>query len=142
MLRGGGLMDIRKIVGEIDREIVRLEQIRKLLSGGKGLARRGRPPAVGKATSFHSSDSGEMRRNHRKMSAEGRARIVAAQKKRWAKLKRAAKQTVASQEDVGQGGRRSAKGGSAKKNASFRKAANKRPPAAKVEPPATDSTGA
>jgi hypothetical protein len=58
------------LIAAIDAEISRLQQARKLLAGGTGA--RGSKPGV--------------------MSAERRARISAAQKKRWAQKKKAAKQ--------------------------------------------------
>jgi hypothetical protein len=58
-----------ELIAAIDAEISRLQQARKLLAGGTGT--RG-----GKRGS---------------MSAEGRARISAAQKKRWKKQKTGAK---------------------------------------------------
>jgi hypothetical protein len=68
-------METTEIVKEIDAEIARLQQVRALLSGGQtGNGRVAARPGK-KGT----------------MSAEGRARIAAAQKKRWVKLKRAAK---------------------------------------------------
>jgi hypothetical protein len=54
------------LIASIDAEISRLQQARKLLSG----------------TGTHGGK--------RIMSAEGRARIVAAQKKRWAEQRKAA----------------------------------------------------
>jgi hypothetical protein len=61
-------MDLEAIVRDIDAEISRLEKARALITGHT---------APLKATKRRS-----------KMSAEGRARIAAAQKKRWAKAKR------------------------------------------------------
>jgi hypothetical protein len=62
-------MDIEEIVQAIDAEIMRLEQVRALLTDQAAPLKRG-------AT-----------RKRRKVSAEGRARIAAAQKARWAKVK-------------------------------------------------------
>jgi hypothetical protein len=59
-------MDLDAIVQDIDAEISRLEKARALLTG---------------------HTAGEPTRKRSKMSAEGRARIAAAQKKRWAKKK-------------------------------------------------------
>jgi hypothetical protein len=56
---------------DIDAEISRLEKVRALLSGHTAPLKRGMPPEKSST-----------------MSAEGRARIAAAQKKRWAKAKR------------------------------------------------------
>lgn len=67
---------MNEILASIDSEIRILKQARALLNGSSNGAdpRRGRP-AKRKFT----------------MSAEGRERIAAAQRKRWAKQKRAAK---------------------------------------------------
>ena len=79
-------MDIRSIIAEIDAEIGRLQQAKFLLGGEvtpkKG---RGRPPKTLLAT----SDSAKPQR--RTMSAAGKARIAAAQKARWAKIRKAKK---------------------------------------------------
>jgi hypothetical protein len=64
-------MDITGIVEAIDAEILRLQQAKALLTSDTAALKRGSPPAR-KWT----------------MSAEGRARIAAAQKARWAKVKR------------------------------------------------------
>jgi hypothetical protein len=59
------------LITAIDAEISRLQQARKLLSR---------------------TDNGTRPRKRKfKMSAEGRASIIAAQKKRWARQKKAAK---------------------------------------------------
>ena len=63
-------MNTSELITEIDAEIDRLMQIRKLLLTGASFQTRGRK---------------------RKMSAAARARISAAQKKRWRQQKRAAK---------------------------------------------------
>jgi hypothetical protein len=67
-------MNIPEVLSQIDAEISVLQQARTLLSGASNGAKPGRP-AKRKFT----------------MSAEGRARIAAAQRARWAKQKRAAK---------------------------------------------------
>jgi hypothetical protein len=69
-------MNITDLLSSIDSEIAALQQARTLLAGTNGastprVARSGKPLA----------------RKKRVMSAEGRARIAAAQKKRWAKRK-------------------------------------------------------
>ena len=82
-------MDIAGIVAEIDLEIARLEKAKALLTSTTTAAKapkttKGRKSA--KATSF---SFGTNARPLRKISAEGRARIAAAQKARWAKAKKA-----------------------------------------------------
>jgi hypothetical protein len=63
-------MDIDALVQEIDAEISRLEKARALLTEHAAPLKRGFPPS---------------KRNT--MSAEGRARVAAAQRKRWAKAR-------------------------------------------------------
>lgn len=75
-------MDTSELLANIDDEIARLKQVRALLTGDTG---RGRGQSI---SSF--SYGSNRPRKRRKMSAEGRARIAAAQKKRWAKQKREA----------------------------------------------------
>jgi hypothetical protein len=70
-------MDINAIVQSLDAVISSLEKIRALLTGHTAPLKRGLPPE-GDVTS----------RKRRKKSAEGRARIAAARKARWAKKKR------------------------------------------------------
>ena len=63
------------LIASIDAEISRLQQVRKVLAGGgTGTGTRKQKPAVKHV-----------------ISAEGRARIAAAQKKRWAQKKKASK---------------------------------------------------
>jgi hypothetical protein len=66
-------MNAIALVSSIDSEIACVREARALLAGQNGHVRRG--PKPGKK---------------RTMSAEGRAQIAAAQRKRWAKLKKAA----------------------------------------------------
>jgi hypothetical protein len=62
-------MQIYEVIAALDEEIARLEQVRSLLSGAP--------------TSITSQPT-----KKRTMSAEGRARIIAAQKVRWAKSRK------------------------------------------------------
>jgi hypothetical protein len=71
-------METSKLLAEIDAEIARLQQARALLNGKEVKRQPGRPAK--KTTA-----------KKRTMSAEGRARIAAAQKARWANAKKAAK---------------------------------------------------
>jgi hypothetical protein len=66
-------MNIPELLSQIEAEISRLQEVRSLLAGTS----RGGWASSGK--------------KKRIMSAEARARISAAQKKRWAKQKKAAK---------------------------------------------------
>ena len=85
-------MEIPEIVRALDAQIAQLQQARQLLSdtasrsapSAEPAKRRGRPP--GTAKPVEAKPAGK-----RIMSDEGKARIAAAQKKRWAKSKRAAK---------------------------------------------------
>ena len=70
-------MNTSELLSAVDSEIARLQQVRALLAG------EGRPAMRIVNTA----------RKH-KMSAVGRARIAAAQRKRWAKQKRAAKKVA------------------------------------------------
>ena len=81
-------MDYQGIISALDAEIANLERIRELLAqNGKITAVIGRPR--GKRTAVKKTVK-------RVMSAEARARIAAAQKKRWAKTRRAAKKATVS----------------------------------------------
>ena len=95
-------MDMSGILKSIDAEIDKLQKARQLLSDSESAVspvtrnlereisgkRRGRPPGSGKAA--------ETSVVKRVMSEEGRARIAAAQKKRWAASKKAVKGSAAS----------------------------------------------
>jgi hypothetical protein len=80
-------MNIPEILAEIDAEIARLKGIRSLLSGGSSpttaIRGRGRPKGSANAATKKAAKS--------TLSPEARARIAAAQKKRWANQKKAAK---------------------------------------------------
>ena len=65
-------MQISEMIAALDSEILRLQQVKALLLGTTGL---GTVAAVPK----------------RQLSLEARAKIAAAQKKRWAKFKKATK---------------------------------------------------
>ena len=68
-----------EMIAAIDDEIKRLEKVRTLLRDKKDLA-----PRYERALT---SDARPAKRAKRKMSAEGRRRIIEAQKRRWAKQK-------------------------------------------------------
>jgi len=94
----GGFMSTNDIILTIDAEISRLQQAKALLTDTSSLTPAKRKPGrlatssgSGKATSFNPTDFDAKARKRRGMSAAGRARIVAAQKARWAKFKKAAK---------------------------------------------------
>lgn len=66
-------MTIANIIRELDAEIARLQQVKAILSSGSKIKRATRPV------------------RKRVLSKEARARIAAAQRKRWAAQKKAAK---------------------------------------------------
>jgi hypothetical protein len=68
-------MNTNEIIEAIDAEIQRLQEAKALLDGAAPSSRKPMAAKPGKRT----------------MSAEGRARIAAAQKARWARAKRAGK---------------------------------------------------
>jgi hypothetical protein len=82
-------MGINELVAALDDEISRLEQVRRLLAGTKSNVAQA-------ATSFAFGENRSKARKPRHLSAEARARIADAQKKRWAKQKRAAKKEASS----------------------------------------------
>lgn len=89
-------MNTDEIVRSIDDEISRLQRARSLLAGTTGIRRAGRPAksAATKATSFVPAEFTAQPAKRRTMSAAGRARVAAAQKKRWAALKAGATAAV------------------------------------------------
>jgi hypothetical protein len=72
-------MNVTSIVSQLDEEIARLEEVKALLAGQAPKSRPGRPANKGLVAP---------RRKKRKLSPEGRARIIAAVKARWAKKKK------------------------------------------------------
>ena len=77
-------MGITEIVAALDDETSRLQQVRSLLAGTKG-------GVTHAATSFAFGVNQAKPRKRRDLSAEARERIAAAQRKRWAAQKKAAK---------------------------------------------------
>jgi hypothetical protein len=77
-------VNTEEIVATIDAEIARLQEVRAVLSGTVTSKRRGRPPGWPKKAAPAKAAS-----KKRVISAEGRAKIAEAQRKRWAKAKRA-----------------------------------------------------
>jgi hypothetical protein len=77
-------MAITDIVRALDEEIARLQQVRELLAGGGAVSSRS-------ATSFqYGANLTKPARKRKPLSAAARAKISAAQKKRWAKQKKEA----------------------------------------------------
>jgi len=86
------------VIAEIDAQIARLQTARAALSATSTPAaaapvakRRGRPPASAKVnlTAAAAPAKAAKKGKRKGMSPEGRARIAAAQKARWAKIKNA-----------------------------------------------------
>ncbi|RZU28917.1 hypothetical protein BDD14_6502 [Edaphobacter modestus] len=73
-------MDLTTILSQIDAQITALQQAKTLLTDASTSRKVGRPA---KATSPVANPT------RMPLSAEAKARIVAAQKKRWAKAKKA-----------------------------------------------------
>ena len=91
-------MDTNEIILAIDAEISRLQQAKarltQTLSPTSAKRRPGRPTAASggsTATSFNPVNFDAKATKRRGMSAEGRSRIAAAQKARWARSRMAAK---------------------------------------------------
>ena len=76
-------MGINEIIAALDDEISRLQQVSGLLAGTKGSVTHA-------ATSFAFGANQDKPRKRRRLSAEARERIAAAQRKRWAKQKKTA----------------------------------------------------
>ena len=77
-------MSLDNLIAEIDAEIAQLRQARVLLSGAASPAAKktGRPASGAKAI------APKWMKKKRRISPEGRARIVAAVKVRWARQKK------------------------------------------------------
>jgi hypothetical protein len=80
-------MDYQAIFSALDAEIAKLERIRELLAQN-GKVNDVISRTLGKGTAIKKTVK-------RVMSVEARARIAAAQKRRWAKTRRAAKKAAA-----------------------------------------------
>ena len=72
-------MPIENVVAEIDSEIKRLQEARRLLAGGASNVRQ------------EAAKVGRPRKKKRVLTPEGRAKIAAAVKARWAKQRAKAK---------------------------------------------------
>ena len=85
-------MNTEEIIKAIDAQIAKLQQVRELIAGSATpvvavAARRGRPKG---STNKPAAAPVPVKASKRVMSAEGKARIAAAQKLRWAKQKNSA----------------------------------------------------
>jgi hypothetical protein len=86
-------MSITNLISEIDAEILRLQEARALLAGASSpvAKKRGRPAGVVKVVMSALKPAKAATKAKRNLSPEGRARIAAATKVRWAAKKMAAK---------------------------------------------------
>jgi hypothetical protein len=87
-------LNSQEILEYIDSEIARLQQAKVLLNGGAPAStkRGAAKPAPVAATSFEfGTDATPAPQKRRRLSAQARARIAAAQKLRWAKVRAAKK---------------------------------------------------
>ena len=82
-------MDINEILSSIDAEISKLQQARTILTAGVEPAAEA--PKRGPGRPKKTSTASAKKSAKRVVSAEARARIAAAQKKRWAAAKKTAK---------------------------------------------------
>jgi len=80
------LMDTATIIGHLDAEISKLQQAKALLAGTDGRKGPGRPKASGAI-----SKPVAIKPTKRVMSATGKKKIALAQRARWAKVRKAAK---------------------------------------------------
>jgi hypothetical protein len=81
------MMQTSELILALDQEIARLEKVRQLLVGNGAGKRATRAANSVTSVAFGANDGGTSGKR-RKMSAAGRARIAAAQKARWAKLRK------------------------------------------------------
>ncbi|MHB1938780.1 MAG: hypothetical protein ACYCOR_19685 [Acidobacteriaceae bacterium] len=79
-------MDTQAFVAAIDAEISRLRQVKTLLTGNSSAGKQNLKRPVGTGTGALGRPT-----KRRTMSVEARAKIAAAQKARWAKVKKSAK---------------------------------------------------
>ena len=138
----GGNMQTYEILAVIDGQISQLQQARALLTGNETAARltgkkRGRPKGSG-AKKTGTSVPQQPRAGKRTMSAEGKARIAAAQKVRWAAQKK--KVQPAAKEAVSLSGSTPEKFASKPKRVIKKKVSAKKAVAAPAESPAETTT--
>jgi hypothetical protein len=76
-------MDTRSFIAAIDAEISRLQQVKTLLSGSGAVQTPN--------TKLQSAAKASKPTKRRKLSVESRAKIAAAQRARWAKVRKSGK---------------------------------------------------
>jgi hypothetical protein len=86
-------MSIATLISSIDADITKLQQARALLDGAATpvAKKRGRPAKAAGAAAGAVKTAAKPVKKMRTLSPEGRARIAAAAKARWAAVKKAAK---------------------------------------------------
>jgi len=81
-------MDVTGIIASIDSQIATLQQARAAITAiGESPRRRGRPKGSGKVTPVTAVTKRPAKKRHA-MSPEGKARVAAAQRARWAAQKK------------------------------------------------------
>jgi hypothetical protein len=90
-------MDTTRIIAQIEEQITKLQQAKALLTVSEGKTKAGRP----KGSKTITAAAPETTKTQRRLSPEGKARIAAAQKARWATLKKVAtKKTPAKKQSI------------------------------------------
>jgi hypothetical protein len=92
----GGFMDTAMIIEHLDAEISRLQQAKALLAGTDARKVPGRPKSSGAIP-----NPVAIKPTKSPMSAEGKRRIALAQKARWAKVRKAARNAESTANPVG-----------------------------------------
>jgi hypothetical protein len=94
-------MDTQAIIEALDNEIARLKEVKALLAAANATALTGnlkrspgRPKKAASVVSLKKAASVVAPKKRKAMSPEARERIVAAQKARWAKVRKAAKKAA------------------------------------------------
>lgn len=77
----------QEILNAIDREITKLQQVRRMLEGGDADGETAEPEVRSAEPRPAARRPGPAKGTKRRLSEEARARIAAGQKKRWAKNK-------------------------------------------------------
>jgi len=88
-------MDTTKIIEQIDSQIAKLQEARALLSGAVAKNGPGRPKKDARI-----SVAAKPKPAKRVLSAEAKEKMAAAQKRRWAKVRRAAKKAAKAEATV------------------------------------------
>jgi hypothetical protein len=86
----GEIVEVTRIISEIDAQIQKLQQARALLAEASQPVRagRGRPKGSTKSATTTSAAASTAGKRKRKLTPEGRKRIADAMKKRWAERRK------------------------------------------------------